>query len=686
MRRSVTAIVLGLAVALWGLAGCGDDDDNSNTNTAPTCDPACGECQSCDTSAATPVCVDNCASDLECQDGQCVAPADVACDPACGACQMCDTTDAAAVCVGYCAEGTTCQDSQCVAPVVVECDPVCGDCQMCDTSGTDPECVDLCSEGLECDAGACVIPDDPCGGTCADCETCETSYGVPTCVDDCGLGTACDTTDNVCRPTTAGAVFDHSTLPGLAGPFTTDATGGRAVTAQCLNCHAQSGEDFVHTAHYTWVGPTPNLQGGAVSGTVGKRNLVNNFCVAVPSNERRCSQCHAGYGYKDDTFDFGDTANIDCLVCHSPNYAKHKTTAGGPDTTVDMVLAAQTVGRPTRATCGRCHFKAGGGDNVKKGDLGSSLTAPTSTDVDVHMGAANPFNCSSCHQTTGHQIPGQGLHLPVAEGRVGCNDCHSDAPHASAQLNNHSLDIACQTCHIPTFSRQLPTKMDWDWSTAGDRTRGTNGVEMGTLPDSTEVKIYDAMKGDFVWQKEVRPAYAWYDGRVKRTTLMDAYPAGAGTMANPIDLGSPIAGIGDAAAKIYPFKLMTGRQPVDTTTLLMLAPKLFGPGGFWGSIPAAGDYDAAVVEANWTNALTLGARVAGQIGATDTFTGRATGAMPWDWAYTEMWMSINHEVAPATDALGCADCHFGAANWDWTALGYSCDPATDPLTCGSRHP
>lgn len=216
-------------------------------------------------------------------------------------------------------------------------------------------------------------------------------------------------------------------------------------------------------------------------------------------------------------------------------------------------------------------------------------------------------------------------------------------------------------------------------------TRGENGIETTTLPDGTVVTSYDAMKGDFTWQKNVRPAYAWYDGRVAHMTLEDAYPAGAGSEASPVHLGGPVATKADLVAKIYPFKLMRGQQPVDTTTRKVLSPKLFGPGSFWATIPTADLYTPELVEQNWTSALTTGARYAGQIAETESFTGRATGAKPWDWVYTDLWLLINHEVAPASAALGCGSCHMGAAGWDWAALGYICDPLTGGASCGSRH-
>ena len=38
----------------------------------------------------------------------------------------------------------------------------------------------------------------------------------------------------------------------------------------------------------------------------------------------------------------------------------------------------------------------------------------------------------------------------------------------AGRLNDHTRTLACQSCHTPTFARGgVPTKMAWDWSTAG---------------------------------------------------------------------------------------------------------------------------------------------------------------------------------------------------------------------------
>ena len=159
--------------------------------------------------------------------------------------------------------------------------------------------------------------------------------------------------------------------------------------------------------------------------------------------------------------------------------------------------------------------------------------------ADVHMAAG--LSCADCHADSQHVLLGQGVHTPVTQGRLLCDDCHGEAPHENAMLNNHALDIDCQTCHIPAFSRNAPTKTDWDWSTAGNRTIGNDGIENGTLEDGTSVQVYNYKKGQFVWEKNVTPTYAWHNGQVAHMTLASSYPADAGTVENPIVISEPRA-------------------------------------------------------------------------------------------------------------------------------------------------
>ena len=52
------------------------------------------------------------------------------------------------------------------------------------------------------------------------------------------------------------------------------------------------------------------------------------------------------------------------------------------------------------------------------------------------------------------------------------------------------------------------------------------------------------------------------------------------------------------------------------------------------------------------------------------------------WVDTVRYMGIFHSVPPASDALGCLDCHAPSGRLDWKGLGYESDPLEALL--GSR--
>ena len=109
---------------------------------------------------------------------------------------------------------------------------------------------------------------------------------------------------------------DHSQYEELQGPF----TNGPEVTKACLKCHNKAGDQFVKNKHWTWEYKHP------VTGRqLGKKTLINGFCTNARGNEGMCAQCHAGYGWKDETFDFTNQENIDCLICHDTTGAYYKT-------------------------------------------------------------------------------------------------------------------------------------------------------------------------------------------------------------------------------------------------------------------------------------------------------------------------------------------------------------------------
>ena len=482
-------------------------------------------------------------------------------------------------------------------------------------------------------------------------------------------------------PPTPSVHVDHSEFPILQQDFET----GPEVTEACLSCHEDAAQDIMHTTHWTW-----EFVNETTGQTLGKKTLINNFCVSVQSNEPRCTSCHVGYGWKDDTFDFSAAENVDCLICHDTTgtYKKFPTAAGHPvyeakefppgsgKVWAPPVLSevAQNVGATSRQTCGSCHFYGGGGNEVKHGDLDNSLINPP-YELDVHMSPdGGDFTCTTCHTTENHEIPGSRYDWGIYDWQ-GCESCHTDSPHQEDILNSHTQEIACQTCHIPEFARGgIPTKMFWDWSKAGQmNAEGKPYVE--ELGDGWE---YNTKKGEFYWEANVIPHYAWFNGQMIYTLAQDTIDPNS-----VVSINKPTSNIHDPNAKITPFKLFTGVQPYDSVNNTLAIPHLFGK-----------DDTAYWAHFDWDKAIQTGMDYAGV-----PYSGE------YGFVHTEMYWPITHMVAPAEDALNCQDCHVAeGGRLDFIALGYTEEAAeglmhfppssslghittvaTDPQACADCH-
>lgn len=417
-------------------------------------------------------------------------------------------------------------------------------------------------------------------------------------------------------------VPSHKKLVKLPGkPKPTD------VTKECLRCHDVQGEEMLTSTHWLWRGPSEFTEGYERRIDLGKATVtINNFLVHLASNWPQCTPCHAGYGWKEATFDFTDKTRIDCLICHdtTKSYKKADLGAGMPDPEVDLVQVAKNVGKPSRRTCGECHFSGGGEDPIKHGKLNPFLDFHSSS-CDVHMGGLG-LQCHECHKTRNHKIAGRSLALPVAEGSRSCEDCHTSVPHQGKallthHLNRHSEHIACTTCHNPIYAKCGPVKTFWDWSTAGDKSRKSKKDKHG-MPD------YMWETGEQIWQENVKPVYAWYNGKVRRHLLGDKVNEEGVTV-----LTEPAGHIKDLNSKIYPFKVMGGRQAADAQHNYLLVPHLSGPDGYWETL-------------DWEKAFAHGMDAAGL-----PFSGQ------YKWVETIMYLSLNHEVLPKKFALSCVQCH-----------------------------
>ncbi|SJZ73762.1 octaheme c-type cytochrome, tetrathionate reductase family [Trichlorobacter thiogenes] len=439
---------------------------------------------------------------------------------------------------------------------------------------------------------------------------------------------------------TSAIAGNHADYVG-AGPFKT----GPEVTKKCMECHEAETKSFMKSVHWTWA-KKQKINGKEME--YGKKNALNNFCVAIDSNWPRCTSCHAGYGWKDKSFDFNKAENVDCLVCHETTgtYKKTPAGAGNPDSKVDLVKVAQSVGKPTRQACGSCHFYGGGGDRVKHGDLDSSLANP-SAEIDVHMGGKAKMTCQSCHKGgKDHAIKGEAIAVSVGAGPriMGCTDCHKENVHKNGFLNKHAKKVACQTCHIPTFAKAKATKVWWDWSTAGKNLKPEE-----IKHDQYGEHLYAKMKGDFKWDKDVVPTYEWYNGTVDRVLLGDKIDP-----SKVVKLSAAKGDRKDPNAKIMPFKIMRGKQPYDSVNNTVAVVNTFGP-------PTS--ETAYWVKYDWNKAIEAGMKAANQ-----PYSGK------YGFIETSMVWAVNHMVAPKDKALKCGDCHGDKGRLDWKALGYKGDP------------
>lgn len=447
-----------------------------------------------------------------------------------------------------------------------------------------------------------------------------------------------------------GSTADHSLFEELQQDFQS----GPEVTRACISCHTEAAKQLHQTTHWTWA-----FRNELTGQTLGKKNVINNFCVATASNWPRCTSCHIGYGWKDDNFDLTSEENVDCLVCHDTtgDYKKFPTGAGHPNyqpkqwppksgklrQPPDLSWIAQNVGKPSRSNCGNCHFYGGGGDGVKHGHLDSSMHKP-SRSLDVHMDATGlNFSCQTCHTTGSHQVAGsryapkasdsRGVVIPGQKDQVraSCESCHGSTPHsaeANSKLNDHTSKLACVTCHVPEYARGgRKTKMWWDWSTAGKK--GPDGKPL-IVKDEQGYDSYNFKKGDFKWEANVVPEYYWFDGEIQYSLLGDSIDD-----SGVVPINSIKGSYDDADSRIWPFKVMRGKQPYDAKNKIFGVPHLFGK-----------DSDAYWKNFDWGNALAAGMKARGY-----EFSGEL------GFIETEYYWPVTHMVAPADDALACDSCH-----------------------------
>ncbi len=441
------------------------------------------------------------------------------------------------------------------------------------------------------------------------------------------------------------------------------------LSGKCLSCHKNTIEDIMNSAHWKLEGHASAVS-GYEENAVSVGNTINNYMICSSSRGYQCATCHIGFGWTDSGFDFEDSTRIDCFVCHDTTgeYRKAPNKGGMPLESVNLVQVAERVGRPGRENCGSCHFYSDGGANVKHGDLEPALVNPTA-DFDIHMGKFD-MRCQDCHKTSNHQIAGRSMSSPAFEGKVECKSCHGTEPHGlveslGSHLDKHTGAIACETCHIPTFAKETPTRVFIDYSKAGQDIE----EKIGKLGKP----LYEKKLGEQKWELNLIPVYRWYSGSRKTHLLGDKI-----TSSKLVSLNYPLGDRLDPSSKISPFKIHEAVQPYDSQNNILAVPMF--QNSFWKHF-------------DWGTAINDGMSRAGL-----KYSGK------FDFIKTEMYTAVRHEVVPAKSSLKCVDCHsveavscdrchrtmkdssgmkkgtYGKPRLDFRELGYRDDPAY----CGSR--
>lgn len=446
---------------------------------------------------------------------------------------------------------------------------------------------------------------------------------------------------------TASAELTILDTPAVSGSHAGRFTSYEGTTT-CLRCHLAEAMDVHASVHYQWQGDAGEAVGLSTS-RAGKLGGINDFCIYPDINwigkltnldgqqvDGGCARCHAGLGAKplpEPTQ--AQLENIDCLLCHSKSYKRTVAQVNGvwklvPDTaamSVSLLQAAVDITLPDSTTCLNCHTKAGGGNNFKRGDIEEAHRAPTAA-FDVHMAPRSAggagLSCLSCHVSVGHRIAGRGTDMRERDlpDRVACTNCHSRTPHGERTLNDHTARVSCTVCHIPEFAKVAPTDLHRDYSAPADVVAAT--------------KLYEP---HMLMASHVRPVYRFFNGTSQFYEFgAEAVPEASGRIA----MAKPLGSITDRGAQIVALKHHTARQPIDPVTRRLLPLKI-------GIFFQTGDIARAVREG------------VAAVGWSDN---------GFEFAETERFLGIYHEVAREDEALACGACH-GGDRLDFAALGYT---------------
>jgi hypothetical protein len=442
----------------------------------------------------------------------------------------------------------------------------------------------------------------------------------------------------------------HASIMEYTGPET------------CINCHESEAQEIHGSVHYQQSGMTPNVTN--ITGTAGKaEGAFNTYCGSIKTSPYfTCAGCHVGNGLPPEPeMTTEQLNNIDCMMCHQDEYSRIGAPpyedaivvgADGLPTTIQIPVAetfrfipdeagmsisileaARTVHPTTRASCLRCHAGASGSDGGKRGDISFVNVDPPITS-DVHMSSqGEDLTCSDCHSAKNHLFKGRGLDLRPNDVKdlFTCAECHSDEPHedysdrSAKSLDRHATKVACQTCHIPKFAKDISTELvrDWTHSHFSETACGGRG---GWLPEE-------------VRDSDVTPTYRWFDGTSEVYNLGQIPGENAdGEKA----FGIPNGAVDSTGAKIYPMKEHRSVAAQHDATGLMIPHSTY-------TYFTQNSFDLAVRD---------GMEQEGMEGS-------------YSLVAVHTYQTINHGVESEESALSCEECHGSGSRMDLEAdLGY----------------